>query len=307
MVDAPPLTEALANLVPDTLVTAHGDDIEIQVWDEDMGSPPDDSKPTVKIGLLSGAPVDQLMPHEDPPIVNVDESESFVFSSDQDIYQVEERDIATVERVSAIVSGTRTVLTQGEDYEVYSTEEYSSFDAIRFLDNDRDVASFGTEVFGTETFGTGGSKHGSVDDGTRVDIDYTHKMIQPRDRSTWNLIWRIASRAPRLDDGELGATREYRNPARLGNQLHDSLVKELAAKEGANLWSIEDGAPQPGAYVLHEIRNIGRLPVTDDNTVIDRFIDVRTSRIGITEQEKVRLAGRTDTEANVIDQRGQVP
>lgn len=306
MADAPPLTEALLNVVPDDLVVHGGDEIEVEAWDGDAPKSPDESKVIVAVSLLSGAPVDQLT-DDDGDLILVEETDTFRYSTDEDVYQVEERDIASVNRVVADVNGAQTVLTEGEDYEVYSTEEYVTFDAIRFLDDSHDVASFGTESFGTSTFGTGGAKHGEPDDGSTVEVDYEHHMLQETQRSTWNLIWRFVVRAPRVDDGDLGATQDYRNPARLANQLQDTLIKTLAAKQGKNLWSQADGAPQPGAYVLHEVQNVGRRPSTEDGTVSDRVVDVRTSRIGITEGEKHRLAGRMDKSASPRDIRGQTP
>lgn len=268
---------------PATLRAPGGGDIELHLSDEDAPTQEADSAvdrdgefPTLKFGFLGAAPVrsrDEDTYQEEA----VQTSDDITFTAGTLVYQVTERDIDSVNSLTATVNGSSQALTEDTDFKVHSTAAYTTDDAIKFLDD------------GTKP-----------DDGTTFTVDYDHRKVFKPVTMRWDLTFRLVLRVPQLANNDRGASQDYPIPARLGISLQDALVRKLGALQGTNLWPTAGQDPQAsnpaseeGSFVLHNVQAMGRLPVPDDGSIFEPTVDVRCSRYGVEGGDKVRVAGKT--------------
>lgn len=157
------------------------------------------------------------------------------------VYQVSERDIASVQSLDGTVGGLPHTFTSGE-FNVVRTETYVTYDAIEFL------GPF-------------------PDNGTDIDVTYKHRQYQQVRARRLDHTFRLYIWCGPLAVGDRGVTVAYAK-SRLASQLIDYLERFILPLEGVTLSS--DNLVRLGAIGTPGIIGSDRA-----DSITKGFLDVR--------------------------------
>jgi len=188
-------------------------------------------------------------------LVNESKTENIVFDADEDTYQVTERDIVAVQSLTGTRNGSAHTFVNGADFEVYTTYDYSTPNAIRWL--------------------PGGNK---PDDGTSFTATYTHRLISSMQGNRSMNTYRLT-----IHTKDQTITGKFYPKARLGELLLEALYGYLTQHQGKS--------PVPG-FKIHSCQPIPQSIVTASEATARHFIDLRASRHQVFERERVQRVGK---------------
>lgn len=253
------ITEII-KFLPDSLTTDRGDTFDM-TWGREKTKVEND--PPGGVISFVGENETQGTRWEDQEDGTQNQQDTFTFDTSQDVYQVTERDIASVNSVDD-ASGDSYV--EDTDFEIHSTADYTTDDAIKWLD--------------------GGS---SPDDGEDFTVDYEHFVFFDRHSKKGDLVVQIAILAESIEIGT-----NYYDKLQLAKVLASALEEYFMDNRGARLKSLGNsnyamkirGADTFGTPVPAEGDTLGIFPVNVGFGLIKKSVeDDPEKRIGAVETD----------------------
>lgn len=273
------IEKALGSKLPSPLTVENGDQIGIEwqpSYEAFRGSTASGNEaPPAPYGtfqFLSHVPIDQFL--RDTPVQTTQtQTDTITFNTGTDVYQVTQRAIDNTQAtiLTATVGGFPATLTEDTDYEVHSTADYTTNDAVKFLD--------------------GGTK---PDDGTTFTIQYEHILFTlgrvNHERYTYRLMLFIGN----LASGTNGATKTYPK-SYLARQLGEALVEEWMKLRGTSMTTT------PGELRVGSIISLTDLPPDRSESLYRIAMDVALERDHHVTFETQKAAGKTTQTSKDLD------
>lgn len=171
------------------------------------------------------------------------QTDTFTYDATKDIYEVEQKDIDTVNAVEGTLNGAAHTFTEGTDYQVISTDTNDFDNAIEWLD--------------------GGD---TPDNGTDFTVDYDYILVAPTRNSYGRIEFRLWIITEEVRSSHSEATKDYAKTD-LAWELGDALLDWLDLRSGAGLdirGSNElkfDGYQEFGGWATHKGENVATYKV----------------------------------------------
>lgn len=253
--------EELVSFLPSSLTVANGDSFGID-WSPALEGDIDTGAPPYGTFRFVGTDVTDPFPLHNGYVESTQsQTDTFTFDDTEDIYQVSERHINSI---TSVEDASGDTFTEGTDFEVFSTSDYTTDDAIQWLD--------------------GGS---TPDDGEDFDVKYEHilvsRSVEMRQFLTYRLVFKVAE----VPSSDAEASKFYYKTY-LGQELMSALIEFFDKNDGAPLIS----GSEPLLY-FSDYANFGRTNIDDADDIARYVIDIRLNRKReVTKDATFRVTGK---------------
>jgi hypothetical protein len=192
---------------------------------------------------------------------NKQDTTTTTYTSTQDVYDVHEKDISSINSVSGTLNGSNHTFTEDYDFEIFTNALRSLPHAIKWLD--------------------GGD---TPDEDTEFTIDYNHRLVSETRISWETRMMNLIIHGSEVPSSNANASIDYSKSDVL-EETTDFLSDLAAFYRGHSL--------QDGAYHLEDIRDLTDIGVQEGESTVTGMMQVvlRRNRNAQPPEDK-RLAGR---------------